>query len=193
MESLSCFLSTGLGWLFKLVKRVTCSSLVGVVLPRHSGKTTLCKNLKSRDNSIMVDLDETIFMELSSEDAKRVEAMRDSGKAESVKLVLYPKARQYIEGLKQAFKFTRIILVCSDVEMLRYVGVKEDDIHAFVASTDMQSLITQRVDDVEERKLIDASRTAILLSLKAKRINAFGSFEDLSKLVCQIADLIPRL
>ena len=192
-ESISCLLSTGLGWLFKLVKRITCSSLIGVVLPRHCGRTTLCKTLKGRDNSLMVDLDETLYLELSKEDSDRVSAMRDAGKQESVKLVLYPRAKKYVEELKQSFKFTRIILVSSDVGMLRYIGVKEDDIMAFVPATEFSSTVSQRIPDVEERKLFDASRTDILLNLKSKRIHPFNNFDDLSKLVCDLIDLIPRL
>lgn len=189
-EPVSCLFGA-LGTVLKGIwNHFTCNSVEGVVMPASGGKTTLVKQLQSRDNSLIVDWEEYLRLNIPKEDADRIVALQDRGETVSANLILYPLARDALKELKKRFRFKRIIIITSDLKLLDYMGVKAKIILA--PTSDFFTIIQSRVDSQEEKALNDQSRTDILLASKNKLI-PYASWDALRDIVCATMKLVPKL
>lgn len=189
-SAVSCLFG-GLTSIIKLVwNRFTCNSVQGVVIPASCGKTTLVKQLQSRDNSLIVDFEEFLRLNIPKEDADRIVALQDRGETVSANLILYPIARDTLKELKKNHRFKRIIIVTSDLKLLEYMGVKSNIILA--PTSDFFTIIQSRIDSQEEKALNDQSRTDILLASKNKLI-PYASWDALRDIICSTLKLVPKL
>ncbi len=182
------------GSLATVVKAVwnhfTCNTVEGVVIPSSGGKTTLVKQLQSRDNSLIVDWEEYLKLNIPKEDADRICALQDRGEQVSANLILYPLARDALKELKKRFRFKRIIIITSDLKLLDYMGIKTKLVLA--PTSDFFTLIQSRIDSQEEKAINDASRTDILLASKNKLV-PYASWDQLRDVVCSALKLVPKL
>jgi ABC-type lipoprotein export system ATPase subunit len=183
-----------LSGLVNLVKTVymkfTCNKITGILLPQNSGKSTLVKSLQTKDNSILVDFDEIILLNLPADEAKRIEDFKARGEKASANLILYPASKQYLRTMRRQFRFQNIYLFTQDMALLDYLRVKDRIVLA--PSNDFWTQIQSRVEDPLDRSLYDSSRTDILLASR-NRLIPFSSWEQLRDTICALLKVIPKL
>jgi hypothetical protein len=184
-EGISCLF----GGLVKLVRYLwetaTCNTVESIIL--LTGKTSLVKQLQARDGSLVCDWEEHLRMQVSAEDAKRITDLESRG--ESASLILYPLAKKALTDLKKDFRFKRIILVSSDLNMMKYLGIKPTLI--LTPSSDFYSIIQSRIDDPQEKTVLDRLRTDILVA--SKNPIPFNNWEALTDIVCNSLKLVRKL
>ena len=185
-ESIGCLFSGLVKLVKSLYEHYTCNKVEAIIL--LTGKTSLCKQVQAKDqNSLVCDWEEHLRMQVSAEDAKRISDLESRG--ESASLIIYPLTKKALAELRQNFRFRRIILVSSDLAMMKYLGIKPKLI--LTPSSEFYSIIQSRITDPQEKTILDRLRTDILVA--SKNPVPFNSWEALTDIACNTLKLIRKL
>jgi hypothetical protein len=160
---------------FCLVMESTCSTLIGITIPKGMGATWSASNLQD-PRGLVVDLVEAVNLSLTEEQTNRLNKAKETNQQSTYDSIFYPIAKQYVLNLRKSFKNKRLVLICSDHSLLKYCGVKE--MHYFVPSN---NFLTAVIDQAEDRakELIRKSVVNILMD-KGNKAQVFANFEQLT-------------
>ena len=102
------------------LRKVDCGSVNAVVLPRYSGKSTFINSVSSKDY-LLLDLESNIQLELSEAERQKLQSLVGNS---SYNLHWFPIARDYLKKIRENHKHKRLIVFCSDLELVKYLGIK---------------------------------------------------------------------
>jgi hypothetical protein len=116
----------GLAWqLLTAVYQMKCRHRVfAICIPRKSGATTLAQNLDLSSHKIqMIDLEDQASHILSEAEYAKYQSYRQSNNNNSIRLLLFPKMKEFVDSKYQEFSKQKIVLISSDRNLLKFVGV----------------------------------------------------------------------
>jgi len=189
-ETVVCGLFSLIPVLINSLRGIKCGSIVGIVIPKGSGKTTISKAFVKDDNTELIDLENAIRLNVNDETLKKLDELKQKEELTSYNSKYYVLAKEYIKGLKKNFKNKTYYILSSDKDLLKYIGAK--DIYTFTPSNDFFNKIKSNLDP-EEARLAETNRTNILLSQGRRDLLVFNSFEELSTLLNKVLKLKHKL
>lgn len=144
-----CIISGILSIAFRLLASVSCNfrQLKGIVLPKGSGKTFLTSKLDAKQ-FVVVDIDDLGVLGLSPDElAKYNKAIADNN-ANSANIIIFPKAKEYIVNLQKQFETKKLLIISSNRDLLKYVGVSASNISVLVPSPEFfKDLMTDKATE----------------------------------------------
>lgn len=183
-EAALCLVRPVLNALGSLLKKMTCNSVVAVVLPRHCGKSSFINSITAKD-SLLLDIEENVQLEMSEGERTKLQTL--SGNA-SYNLHYFPICRDYLNKVKKNHKFKKIIVLCSDLELCRYLGISA--VFTFVPSNSLAKTLGEAFPE-DQKARFEESRLSLLLG--TKKIYTFNGFDDLHKMIIQRFKLQQKL
>lgn len=187
MESLStllCFLRP----IYSILTTIKCNSgsLTAIIIPRFCGKSTLISSLASKEY-LLLDIEQNLKLSLSPEEQLRLNTLVNDS---SWSLHYYPLARKYLHEIQQNHKNRKIIVVCSDLELVKYLQIKT--IVAYLPNGSLGDAIKSNL--TEEQKLIyENSRIDLLINVKQKLVSSYTDFQSLTQMVINKFKLSQKL
>lgn len=184
MAELLCLIRPLLSGIGSLLKKATCNRVVAVVLPRHCGKSTFINSISVGD-TLLLDIEENVQLEMS--EAERSKLQNLSGNA-SYNLHYFPICRDYLNKVKTNHKFKKIIVLCSDLELCKYLGISA--VFTFVPSNSLARTLSDAFPE-DKKARFEESRLSLLLG--TKKIFTFNGFDDLNKMIIERFKLQQKL
>lgn len=168
--------------LVALLSKVKCrfSRVNGIVIPRKSGKTHLAKVLEKK-NYIILDIENSVKLHISNDELRKLEELQNSHETQSYNNYYFPICRKFFNQLQKDFKHKSFLVLSSDPELLKYLGVK--NILYLTPSNKLYNQIIQNMSlDEVGKRLLQASRDTIIQS-SGKHLTAYDTFENLIQIV----------
>ena len=162
--------------------------MIGICIPRYSGKSTLCNSLDSTEYHI-VDLEQLCQLQMTEAEKQTLEKM-SAQSVKSYSLHYYPLAKKYLDELRKSHKGKKFLVVASSVELLKYCKIKT--IRSYVPSNALTKNIQDNLTEVEAR-LFASSRVDIMLQSSKKALNSFNAFDDMVRDIAHVFKLQQRL
>lgn len=160
---------------FCLVMNTSCSSVIGISIPKGFGATWSASNLTD-PRGIVVDLVEAVNLSLTAENAGRLQKAKDADQKSTYDSLFFPIAKSYVAGLRKSFPTKRIVLLSADHTLLKYCGVKE--MHYYVPSNNFLTAVIEQAEE-KDKELIRKSVVGLLMD-KGNKANVFANFEQLT-------------
>jgi hypothetical protein len=136
-------------------KRERAGYVCAVCMPKKAGKTRLCSKLQGsggRVPSLLVDMGEILKEEMNGVVANE----------QNRKVMYYPKAKSYVEGLKRDFPKHRIILFTDDYELISYLEIV--DTVCYAPRLAVHSTLVNQIQDAEKRREVELSYVKTIAS-----------------------------
>lgn len=192
METVSCLFGMGLKFLFNRLQKINCIDFVGVAVHSQGGKSTLAKSLQAtRDNALILDLEENVKISLTEEKSRQLQAYKNNMELSTYNSLFYIYAKEFVETLRKNYPKRRIILLSSDPELLKYC-VKNIKILACITSNELFTKILNNQTNEEIKKLIEQTRTN-LMTTNYRKAFIYNNFDDLTRFICEKLDLKNKL
>ena len=164
---------------------VKCGQMIAIVIPRFSGKSTFINSVNST-NYLLLDLEENVTLEMT--DAERAKLGGLVGNA-SYNLHYFPICRDYLKKIRDNHKNKAILVFCSDMELVKYLGIPK--VYAYAPSNQLSERIKTNLPEAERAKY-DQSRLELLIHNKEKMIS-FNDFNTLTQSVINKFHLTMKL
>lgn len=187
MESLStllCFLRP----IYSILTKIRCNSgsLSAIVIPRFSGKSTFVSTVCSKEY-LLLDIESNIQLSLTEEEKSRLNSLVGNS---SFNLHFYPLAKAYLTNIQQNHKNRKIIVVSSDLELVKYLGIKY--ILAYVPTNTLGDAVKANLSE-EQKAIYEQSRIDLLINIKQKDISSFTDFQSLTQMIMNKYKLSQKL
>lgn len=160
----------------------------GLIIPPKCGKTTLINSVTS-ENTLFIDLDPEIRSEFKSEEQAKLDIPNSSL---DVNRLLYSKSKEIVAQIMDLVNGTsksirKIVFVSSDYRLLKFIGVGHI---AYMMPSD--SLVQKLKASGQLVEKFDKTRQD-LIERKGSKLQVFGSFDDLQKIVIAQFDASVRI
>jgi hypothetical protein len=178
MESVSaiaCLFRPLLNFLGK-AKNINCGSLTAIIIPRFSGKSTLISSVVSRTH-LLLDIEENVKLELTEQEKVKLNSLVGNS---SFNLHYYPIVRDYILKVRNNHKHKKIVIVCSDIELVKYLNIKNH--FCYVPSNSLTENIKTNLADTE-KTIYEQSRLDLLVNVNQKDITSYSDFATLANMI----------
>lgn len=175
-ETLLCLIKPLIVIITTLYKKINCSKLYGVTIPKHSGKSYLVSMCLGNDTELL-DIEANVSLSLTEAEKETLKSFESSNS--SYNLQYYPLCRKYLEQVRKDFKNKNIIVFSSNYDLLVYCGVAKSNIKTYVPSNDLSNNIRQNLNE-HDKKIFDSSRIELMLK-GAKKLISYHSFDDMNK------------
>ena len=153
-------------WGKRKKKKLHKTRLSALVMGKHTGKSTLKKELDSHSSDlIIVDIGESVKPEAGTNE----------------KLDYLTKANTYVKSLLDEFKSKKFLLLCESVEEALHVGVDMGNIFLCVPSNTLFSTLTKALgnEDKELKVSMEKSRMNLVRDCHKDQLNIFNTFDEL--------------
>lgn len=183
-----CLVSGILSLVVRLLSSVSCNfrQLKGIVLPKGSGKTYLTAKLDSKAY-VVVDIDDLGVIGLSPDELKKYEVANAENNQNSANIIIFPKAKSYVVNLQKQFENKKLIIISSNRELLKYVGVPAANITVLAPSCEFyKDLISDKAIEKDttdlgfEKDIYKISYDAIN---RLKGVITFDSMNELLRVI----------
>ena len=153
-------------WGKRKKKKLHKTRLSALVMGKHTGKSTLKKELDSHSSDlIIVDIGESVKPEEGTNE----------------KLDYLAKANTYVKSLLDEFKTKKFLLLCESVEEATHVGVEKENIFLCVPSNALFSSLVKTLgnEDKDIRTEMEQSRMNLVRDCQKDQLNIFNTFDEL--------------
>jgi hypothetical protein len=158
-----------------------------IILPHSCGKSTFIKSVQS-DVWTLLDLESNAAMSLTPDMQARIVQLRGDP---SFNLTWYPLVKEYLAGVKKAFKKKNLLLFVSDPELAAYLKIDcKKDVVSLVPSNSMAHQISGKLS-AEDRAVFEDGRMQLLL--KHFNLQSFNSWAELSEILRDLYDIKVKL
>lgn len=168
------------------LKKVDCGSVNAVVLPRCAGKSTFINSVSSKDY-LLLDIEENLKLELSEAERSKLQSLVGNS---SYNLHYFPLARDYLKKIRENHKHKRLVIFCSDLELVKYLGIK--NVFTYVPSNGLSERIKMGLEE-EQRAVYEQSRMELLIHAKDKALTAYNDFTALAQMISAQFKLAQKL
>lgn len=166
----------------KFISNINCDRMVGVVIPKACGKTTITSRFYVDENTVLLDLEEAVRLSLTNEQLVKLDDLKKKGEITSFNSLFYVACRDYVKGQKKAFKDKRYIMFSSDKKLLEYVGCRS--IIVLAPSDAFFQKILNAVD-AGAKEVCQKNRMEILLNQGKKALFVYNDFTELASILAQ--------
>lgn len=175
MENAICIALPIIRAVVGLVKKIKCSSTVGVCAPHYSGKSYFINSVISKKYALL-DLESNVELHMKPEEKQLLNSI---GENSSKNLHYFPICKKYLEEVKKNHKGKKLIVFSSNYELLEYCGIS--DIMSFVPSNSLADNIKLNLNE-NDKKDFDANRIALMLKAGSK-VLSYNTFDDFGKAI----------
>jgi hypothetical protein len=100
-----------------------------ICIPRKGGATSLAQSLDLSAFKIQfIDLEDQASHVLTPSEYEKYLSMRATNNSNGIRLLLFPKMKQFVDTKYQEFSKRKLVLLSSDRDLLKYVGVARTNI-----------------------------------------------------------------
>ena len=181
-----CCLCSPVARCFRSLKSgVKCGQMIAIVIPRFSGKSQFINSVNST-NYLLLDLEENVTLEMTEVERTKLQGLIGNA---SYNLHYFPICRDYLKKIRDNHKNKAILVFCSDMELVKYLGISK--IYAYAPSNQLSERIKADLPEADRAKY-EQSRLELLIHNKEKMFS-FNDFNQLTQSIINKFKLTMKL
>jgi hypothetical protein len=189
-EAVVCGFLNFIPRVFQFIANINCNRVIGVVLPKASGKSCVARDFIKDKQTDIIDIESVVRLTIDNETLKKLDELKGKKEMTSYNTMFYPICKNYIDNIRKNFKNKKLIVLSSDRTLLKYCGTEKTFV--FVPSNEFSNKIKASLEP-DVSALFEANKTDILLNAGLEKINVFNDFNELAQLLGKILKLRYKL
>ena len=156
-----CFLTL----LLNKIKNFGCRNFYGLLMP--IGKSHLSKLLNDNPNVIILDIENKI---------------QKLNQSKELEISEFPTFKNFFQEFKQSFKRSKILVLSSNYNLLKYIGIRRDKIMCYVPS---ESFLNEVLLEYEgDKELFKLNRIKLISKFgNTEKMIYYNSFTELEQII----------